>query len=175
MNAFSDRTSDTSEICHCTFESFSSDQPESQSWTFCWTDLFAGKYPSIETPIYVLNKFWSDCKLTGVLFYWFLQSENHKDMVLIFRNWSHSRGKLCSIQDFFAHKTKLTILHHIGRKGSNLLQQQMDRFNRSNNHLNISLTTGRIQLKVLTSCLAKRSDSGSTLLKYYVNVQVFNF
>ena len=35
-------------------------------------------------------------------------------------------------------------------------------------------TTGRIQFKVLPSCLAKSSDFGSALLKYYVNVQVFN-
>ena len=34
--------------------------------------------------------------------------------------------------------------------------------------------TGRIQFKVLPSCLAKSSDFGSALLKYYVNVQVFN-
>ena len=34
--------------------------------------------------------------------------------------------------------------------------------------------TGRIQFKVLPSCLAKSSDFGSTFLKYYVNVQVFN-
>ena len=37
------------------------------------------------------------------------------------------------------------------------------------------LLTGRIQFKVLLSCLAKSSDFGSALLKYYVNVQVFNF
>ena len=34
--------------------------------------------------------------------------------------------------------------------------------------------TGRIQFKVLPSCLAKSSDFGSALFKYYVNVQVFN-
>ena len=35
-------------------------------------------------------------------------------------------------------------------------------------------TTGRIQFKVLLSCLAKSSDFDSALLQYYVNVQVFN-
>ena len=35
--------------------------------------------------------------------------------------------------------------------------------------------TGRIQFKVLPSCLAKSFDFGSALLKYYVNVQVFIF
>ena len=34
--------------------------------------------------------------------------------------------------------------------------------------------TGQIQFKVLSSCLAKSSDSGSALLKYYVVVQLFN-
>ena len=36
------------------------------------------------------------------------------------------------------------------------------------------LNTGRIQFKVLPSCLAKSLDSGSALLKYYVNVQLFD-
>ena len=37
-----------------------------------------------------------------------------------------------------------------------------------------AIHTGRIQFKVLTSCLAKSSDSDSALFKYYVNVQLFN-
>ena len=38
----------------------------------------------------------------------------------------------------------------------------------------VPILTGRIQLKVLPSCLPRSSDFGSALLKYYVNVQVFN-
>ena len=34
------------------------------------------------------------------------------------------------------------------------------------------MNTGRIQFKVLPSCLAKSLDSGSALLKNYVNVEL---
>ena len=45
----------------------------------------------------------------------------------------------------------------------------------SSPHLSQCVITGRIQFKVLPSCLAKSSDFGSALFKYYANVQVFFF
>ena len=45
---------------------------------------------------------------------------------------------------------------------------------RVNNCGEFYMITGRAQFNVLPSCLAKSSEFGSALLKYYVNVQVFN-